>query len=93
MRHGSVPDSLSTLAASLALPHFVWLLQVAPVSVYKAGFATGEFVLDSTVGQMEDGILFQRVGNKAFIQGQTYDDPGGPTEFPLYTHNLGEHGA
>jgi hypothetical protein len=76
----SAADSMSRLEVSLSLPHFVRLLQLAPASLYRTGRATGEFLLDSTVGQVEDGILFERVGNKVFVQGSSYEDASAPLE-------------
>jgi hypothetical protein len=82
-------DQLSSYVAEINLPHFIWVLEVGPLDLYKQGLCTFELVLDSTVGELEDSFLYVRIGNKL----TTYDNisnVGGQMSFKQYTHNLGE---
>jgi len=47
-RLSSATDPMSRLEVSLSLPHFVWMLQVAPVSLYLAGKGVHDsFLMDA----------------------------------------------
>jgi hypothetical protein len=83
-------DKASTLVTNLHLPHFVWVMEVSPLSVYQQRLCTAEIVLDATVGLLEKGIIYARIGNKLEFAGTKSVVPEAPTRFPQYTHNLGE---
>ena len=90
---GQVLDPISVKVAGLHLPHFVWLMEVAPVSSYLAGRCTGEVVLDATANQMEEGLLYARAGDILLLNQQELRVKNRPVDlmtFAQYTHNLGE---
>lgn len=85
------PDQIDALAVNFRLPHFIWLMQISPLSLYKEGRCVAEIVLDSTAGHEEDGLLYMRTGRHL----RTADKEENPVvnsreHFPLYRHNLGE---
>jgi hypothetical protein len=87
------PDPASSLVVNLHLPHFLWVMEIAPVDVYKSGNCTAEIILDATAGSAEDGIIYMRVGDRMYFAGKgvtVWKEIKGPTEFVQYTHNLGE---
>jgi hypothetical protein len=86
-------DPASSLVASVHLPHFLWVMEVAPVDVYKNGYCTAEIVLDATAGSAEDGIIYIRIGDQMHFAGKkhtVWKTITGPNQFIQYTHNLGE---
>jgi hypothetical protein len=88
------PDKAATLVTNLHLPHFIWVMEISPLDVYKKGRCTAEIVLDATAGLLDDGIIYMRIANKLLfaVKNSTIrrDVAGAPKEFPQYTHNLGE---
>src|ERR1051326_1567576 len=89
-------DQASAFVTKLHLPHFLWVMEVSPIQIYKKRLVTTEIVLDPTAGFFEEGTIYMRVGNtvKAFVEGKTMEKQlEAPVEFPLYTHNLGEKNA
>jgi hypothetical protein len=90
-------DVLLSLAADFRLPHFVWVLQAAPLSLYSKGQCTAEIVLDATAGRKDTAELCGRVGNTLLFRGASQGAitsrkrfSGVPDTWELYRHNLGE---
>jgi hypothetical protein len=86
-------DPASSLVANLHLPHFLWIMEISPVDIYKTGNCSAEIVLDATAGAAEDGVIYVRIGNQVHFAGKNttvWNDIPGPTIFSQYTHNLGE---
>lgn len=89
----SESDPASSLVANLHLPHFLWVMEISPVDLYKAGTCTAEIVLDATAGSAEDGIIYMRIGDQMHVAGKSqtiWKKIDGPKQFTQYTHNLGE---
>jgi hypothetical protein len=86
-------DMASSVPVGLHLPHFLWVMEVYSLDEYKKGICLAEIVLDSTAGSADDGIIYIRVGNKLYVAAADtiWKTVPGPTRFPQYTHNLGEH--
>jgi hypothetical protein len=88
------PDRASTLVTNLHLPHFVWIMEISPLNLYKLGECTAEIVMDATAGVLDEGLIYSRIGNKLTLAGKkqaidkVIDDA--PVRFRQYTHNLGE---
>ncbi len=89
-REGAVTDTISFNLQTLALPHFIWVMEVSPLEQYKKGFATAEFVLDATAGKKENGLIYARIGKTIFIDEKQKDEENTDSRFRIYTHNLGE---
>jgi len=83
-------DFLSSFVAQFNLPHFIWVMEVSPLNLYKRGFCTTEIVMDATCGVLEDASIFMRIGDTLIIDGKQNTVSGNPKHFPQYTHNLGE---
>ena len=90
---GLPPDVLASLPVDLSLPHFIWVTEVAPVGSYRAGRCIAEVVLDASESENECEYIYMRIGKKVLRQDKVASTEGGLTEFPQYTHNLGERGA
>lgn len=90
---GQQPDRLAWLTADLNLPHFVWVMEVSPLSSYKDGLAIGEVVLDATASKDESEYVYLRVGKTVLRLTDEESDPLAVDRFPQYTHNLGERDA
>jgi hypothetical protein len=85
------PDQIDALVVNFRMPHFIWLMQVAPLSLYKKGRCVGEIVLDSTAGHEEDGLLYMRTGSHFRTAAKEVNPVANSRErFHLYRHNLGE---
>lgn len=89
-------DPLLSIAADFRLPHFVWVLQTAPLDLYREGFCTAEIVLDATAGQADNAFLCGRSGNTLLFLGPLANGEtlkkriaSAPTQWALYRHNLG----
>ena len=87
-------DPLLSLAADIRYPHFIWVLQAAPLTLYKDHKCTAEVVMDATAGQHDDALLFGRFGNLALAKGEDAATlervhTEAPMNWPLYKHNLG----
>lgn len=90
---GPSPDSLARLPMDIHLPHFVWVMEVAPRRVYKEGCCIGEVVIDASESQEECELIYMRVGNHAIRGGRSAVDEKALVRFAQYTHNLGEREA
>lgn len=87
---GESIDNLSYMAARANMPHFVWVMEVSPLSLYNEGRCTAEVVLDSTASCLESPVIYGRIGNRLFFQDQEVHEPSSPWFYPQFTHNLGE---
>ncbi len=87
---GPPVDQLAAFVLNIHLPHFVWVMEVAPKSLYDAGRCSCEIVLDATANELEDFPIYARVGGTMLVNGQKSSLPNNPVTFPQYTHNLGE---
>lgn len=93
----SGPDRASSLVVNLHLPHFVWVMELSPVDLYRKGLCTAEVVLDATAGAEEEGMIYIRIGKKVYFAREKttiwneIDDAR--EQYPQYTHNLGEKDA
>jgi hypothetical protein len=83
-------DKLSAIVPYLNMPHFVWVMEVSPADKYNDGQCIAEIVLDSTSNDWKSGVLYLRIGNTMFIDGQEKTFDKEPMFFPQFTHNLGE---
>jgi len=90
---GMVTDTLAIKISDLHLPHFVWVMEVSPIDLYKQGLCTTEIVLDATANGLEDCLLYARAGGKMILNNHVIEpkNPGlNLSTFAQYTHNLGE---
>ena len=90
---GKVTDPFAVKIADMHLPHFVWVMEVSPLDLYRHGSCTTEIVLDTTANGMEDCLLYARAGAKLFLNNKSFElkNPGlNLSTFAQYTHNLGE---
>lgn len=83
-------DQVSFFTTTINLPHFIWLLEISTVDLYKRGKIICEILIDPTTNVNEDSFLYIRIGNKLIYDDKApvFDDQ--PKEFEQYTHNLGE---
>ena len=90
---GGQPDKLALLPVDLVLPHFMWVMEISPLSLYKQGFCVGEVVLDASASEDESEYIYMRVGKTALRGNKVKPFAPGLLRFPQYTHNLGERDA
>ena len=86
-------DPFAIKVSDLHLPHFVWLMEIAPRSHYLNGRCTGEIVLDATANSMEEALLYARIGPSFLLNKNRLSVSNPPVclkTFAQYTHNLGE---
>ncbi|MCX5675021.1 MAG: hypothetical protein NTX87_08430 [Planctomycetota bacterium] len=86
-------DWLARFPVDLNLPHFVWIMEVSPLSLYNQGLCVGEIVLDASANEYECEPIYARMGRMLIFGGQEKTQAAGLCGFPLYTHNLGERNA
>lgn len=87
---GKDPDLLSQFPLRLNLPHFIWVMEISPLSLYTGRSIIGEVVLDASADRAEVGFVYGRIGNLISFQGKESVADGTPTSFCQFTHNLGE---
>jgi hypothetical protein len=91
------PDLAASVPVGLHLPHFIWVMEVSPVDLYRQGLCTCEIVLDATAGTAEEGVIYVRIGNQVHLEPRkatTWKNIANALkEYPQYTHNLGEKDA
>jgi hypothetical protein len=89
---GAPGDRASQLPLRLDLPHFIWVMEISPLSLYQSGIAVGEVVLDASASPYEGGgLIYARVGKRVLLQETKLKILDGATfNFKQYTHNLGE---
>jgi hypothetical protein len=93
LKEGKVTDPFAVKIADMHLPHFVWVMEVSPLEIYRHGYCTTEIVLDTTANRMEECLLYERAGTKLFLNNKVIEhkNPGlNLSTFAQYTHNLGE---
>lgn len=88
-------DILSYMISYFKFPHFIWVMEISSIELYKDGFCLGEIVIDSTANATENQIIYIRIGNSLFFS----DENNKPQikqfrnesqVFYQFTHNLGE---
>jgi hypothetical protein len=91
------PDLASSVPVGLHLPHFIWVMEISPLDIFKKGLCTAEIIMDATAGAAEEGVIYVRIGNQVHfsrrdsIVWKKIEDA--PSAYPQYTHNLGEKDA
>jgi hypothetical protein len=83
-------DQFAAFVANIHLPHFVWVMEISPKSLYNKGLCSAEIVLDATANELEEFPIYARVGSTMLLDGKKKNLPGNPAIFQQYTHNLGE---
>ena len=87
-------DRAASVVVNLHLPHFIWVMEVAPLDAYKNRLCTAEIVLDATAGSSEEGMIYLRIGKQVHFACKTTTAwsriEDAPIQFAQYTHNLGE---
>ena len=83
-------DKISAFVANIHLPHFVWIMEVAPKSIYEQGHSSAEIVLDATANELERFPIYARLGSSLLVDDKKTKTPNNPQTFQQYTHNLGE---
>jgi len=89
----SYEKNLDFILTLTRLPHFVWVLQIGPRSLYvDKQMCTTEIVVDATAGPYDPAaVLYARVGNSLlFPDAPPYTINHANSEFPLFRHNLGK---
>ena len=87
-------DPLAMRLSAFHMPHFVWVMEVSPLSLYQEGKCTAEIVLDATANQQEMCLLYARVGQNLLLHEDSIKSKNmalSDQTFDQYTHNLGEH--
>jgi hypothetical protein len=88
---GKPGDVASQLPLRLDLPHFVWIMEISPLPLYKSGSAIGEVALDASASSTERGFIYGRVGQQVVFDGTKLKKlDSAAYSFKQYTHNLGE---
>ncbi len=77
--------------AQLHLPHFIWVLEVAPFVDYRNGTCCGEFVLDATAGSLDNALIYSLVGRELEYANRRITFASSPERYSQFTHNLGEN--
>ena len=72
------------------LPHFVWVMEVSPLELYKNQFVLGEVIMDASAGPHEMAPIYSRIGNHLYFDGEFDRHVDSAKSFRQYTHNLGE---
>jgi hypothetical protein len=83
-------DIINYSVALMKLPHFIWVMEAAPLSSYLNGECTSELVIDPTANPNEDAVLYMRMGDLLTYDGRVHRASNNPKRFVQYTHNLGE---
>ena len=87
---GAAADELALLPVDLNLPHFVWVMEISPLSLYKNGYCLGEVVLDASTSEDESEYIYMRIGQTVLRGDDQKKKETGLYRFHQYTHNLGE---
>jgi hypothetical protein len=86
----SVFDRICAFIPNIYLPHFVWVMEIGPKTLYESGQCSAEIVLDATANELEHFPIYARVGSTLLLDGKKSNISGNPITFQQYTHNLGE---
>ena len=84
-------DELSSFPIFLNLPHFVWIVEISALDLYKGKQCFGELVVDATVGPHEWEPIYTRIGRTVIVGGRSQRVDDACMVYPQYTHNLGRH--
>lgn len=90
---GKVTDPFAVKISEMHLPHFVWVMEVSPLKLYKRKQCTTEIVLDTTANGLEECLIYARVGAKLILNNNFVELRNSKLNlsmFAQYTHNLGE---
>jgi len=90
---GRVADPFAVKISDMHLPHFVWVMEISPLELYRHGNCTAEIVLDTTANGLEECLLYARVGGKIILNNKVIEPKTrglSLSMFAQYTHNLGE---
>jgi hypothetical protein len=82
-------DWLDYWVTDLALPHYIWVMELSTFEQYRAGWCTAECVLDSTAGIDETCVIYSRIGHDLFFRDVWWNYPEQPDTFEQYMNNLG----
>ena len=89
--NGTTTDTINTFIPEFFLPHFIWVMEVAPYSLHRQGLCTAEIVLDATANELEESpVIYARIGASLILGGRRQMLPGHPGIYKQFTHNLGE---
>ena len=85
-------DRLSFFVVDRCFPHFVWVSEIAPLTLYCQGLCCGEIVWDASASPSEARSIYARLGRTMFTPEEKSTAPPSRalTHYPQYTHNLGE---
>ena len=86
-------DDLARVPIDLHLPHFIWVMEIAPASTYRHRKCIAEVVLDASESEDECEYVYIRIGDRVIREDRLAVVKGAPTQFVQYTHNLGERGT
>jgi hypothetical protein len=89
MRAQAGMESFPTFIAQLHLPHFIWIMEVAPYDSYCNHQCCAEVVIDSSAGRFDNGVIFARIGRNVYYAGDQREFTTCPEKLPIFTHNLG----
>jgi hypothetical protein len=89
-KNGLAFDKISAFIANIRLPHFVWIMEIGSLSLYRTGRCAAEIVLDATANELEQSGIYARVASNFILNGKRKEILGNPKTFPQFTHNLGE---
>ncbi len=90
---GEAPDKLAFLPVDLNLPHFIWVMEISPITEHKNRYCIAEVVIDASINQEECNFIYMRIGKRLIQGNKTADISDGHLRFFHYTHNLGEWDA
>ncbi len=79
----------SALVAQLNLPHFIWVMEISTIELYKKNECISELIMDSTAGSSEEAAIYLRIGNDFISNDQIIPFKDALNSFPQYKHNLG----
>jgi hypothetical protein len=88
-QEGEKQDWLNYWVTDLALPHFIWVMELSTLAQYRAGKCTAECVIDSTAGIDENCVIYSRIGKDLFFRDAWWSYPEQPDTFSQYMSNLG----
>lgn len=88
---GAPADVMSALSVDMPMPHFIWVLEFSPLSLFRSGLIIGEITIDASSSEFDsDKMLYLRIG-KFFVCNQSeFTHASFLGYYPQYTHNLGE---
>ncbi len=83
-------DDLSRFTLQVSLPHFIWVMEISPISLYRQYQCIGEIVFDSLSSKNDNEIFYIRIGNSLYCKDKKLHKEDWTMKYPIYTHNLGE---